>query len=67
RKEATAIYEADSEMGLWDYLKKLLDRILNFIKNHPVLSLSIGLAIVVIAMILILDHLSKKNKKEEKQ
>jgi hypothetical protein len=62
RKEATATYEADGEMGLWDYLKGLLDFILNFIKNHPVLSVSIGLAIVIISMILILDHLSKKNK-----
>lgn len=63
KKEATASYEADGEMGILDYLKGLLD----FIMNHPILSISIGLVIVIISMILILGHLSKESKKGEKR
>jgi len=58
---------SQGKKGLWDYLKDLLDFILNFIKNHPVISVSIGLVIIIASMILIFDHLSKKNKKEDKQ
>ena len=58
---------SQGKKGLRDYLKDLFDFILDFIKNHPVISVSIGLVIIIASMILIFDHLSKKNKKEDKQ
>ena len=57
----------DQEKNLrwWEFLKRLGDMIINFIRNHPAISISIGLVILIFALILILHRLSKK-KKEEK-
>lgn len=65
RKEATATYEAEGKIGLWDYLKNLLDFIIGLIRNHPILSISIGILIVIFAVVLIIDELAKKQSKKE--
>jgi len=63
KKDATATYEAEGKIGLWDYLKNLLDFISDLIRNHPILSISIGLLIVILAVVLILDKLASKKRK----
>ena len=58
----------DQEKNLrwWEFLKRLGDMIINFIRNHPVISISIGLVILIFALILIMNRLSKKKKEEKK-
>lgn len=58
----------DQEKNLrwWEFLKRLGDMIINFIRNHPAISISIGLVILIFALILILHRLSKKKKEEKK-
>lgn len=46
--------------------KKVMGNIYYFIKNHPVISISIGLIILIFAFILILHRLSKKQEEEKK-
>lgn len=57
----------EKKRGIWDYIKELLAKILDFIRNHPVLCLSIGLLIIIFMVILILHKLSKKQKEMEKK
>lgn len=64
KKKATATYEAEGKMGIWDFLKNLFNFIFNLIKNHPALSISIGLGIVILAAVLIIDKLASKQRKE---
>ena len=58
--------DQEDNLSWWDYLKRLWEIFINFIKNHPVISISIGLVILIFALILILHRLSKKKKEEKK-
>lgn len=64
-EEMEADESGQDKKGFWDYLKEILDFILNFIKNHPFVSLSIWLVIVIFSIVLILHKLAKKNKKRK--
>lgn len=64
KKDATATYEAEGKMGFWDFLKNLFDFIFDLIKNNPILSISIGIGIVILAAVLIIDKLASKQRKE---
>ena len=58
--------DQEDNLSWWDYLKRLWEIFINFIKNHPVISISIGLIILIFAFILILHRLSKKQEEEKK-
>lgn len=58
--------DQEKNLSWWEFLKRLGDMIINFIRNHPVISISIGLVILIFALILILHRLSKKKKEEKK-
>lgn len=58
--------DQEKNLSWWEFLKRLGDMIINFIRNHPVISISIGLVILIFALILILHRLSKKKKRRKK-
>ena len=66
--KATATYiqdglgkETENTKSWWDWIRRFWD----FIRNHPILSISIGLAIIVFAIVIILYILTKEKKDKE--
>jgi hypothetical protein len=57
--------DQEDNLSWWDYLKKLWEIFINFVKNHPVISISIGLIILIFAFALILHRLSKKEEEKK--